>query len=76
MSSDELELAKEGVKEAVKQTLAPVQDVVRQVSGSAATEVGLMLGDAVRMWRLKRAVKYLEDVKEIASKAGLRGPLR
>jgi hypothetical protein len=72
MSSDELELAKEGVKEAVKQTLAPVQDIVRQVSGPAATEVDLMLGDAVRMWRLKRAVKYLEDVKEIASKAGLR----
>jgi hypothetical protein len=56
----------------VKQTLAPVQEIVREVSGPAATEVGLMFGDAVRVWRLKRAVRYLEDVREIASKAGLR----
>ena|ERR1051326_3125766 len=71
MCSDELELAKEGVKEAVKQTLAPVQEIMRQLSGPAATEVGLMLGDAMRVWRLKRAVKYLEDVREVVSKANL-----
>jgi hypothetical protein len=71
MTTDDLELAKEVAKEAVKQTLAPVQEIVRELSGPAATEVGLMLGDFVRVWRLKRAVKYLEDVKEVASKAGL-----
>jgi hypothetical protein len=72
MTSDELELAKEVAKEAVKQTLAPVQEIVHELSGPAATEVGLMFGDTLRVWRLKRAVRYLQDVKEIASKAGLR----
>jgi hypothetical protein len=72
MTPDDLELTKEVAKEAVKQTLAPVQEIVREVSGPAATEVGLMLGDSLRAWRLKRAVKYLEDVKQVASKAGLR----
>jgi hypothetical protein len=72
MTPDDLEIAKEMSTELVKQTLAPVQEIVREVSGPAATEVGLMFGDAVRVWRLKRAVRYLEDVREIASKAGLR----
>jgi Abortive infection alpha len=72
MTPDDLEIAKEMSTELVKQTLAPVQEIVRKVSGPAATEVGLMFGDAVRVWRLKRAVRYLEDVREVASKAGLR----
>lgn len=72
MTPDELELAKEGIKEAVKQTLAPVQDIVRQVSGPAATEVGLMLGDYLRFWRIKFAVGFLEKVGQVATKAGLK----
>ena len=71
MTPDELELAKEGLKESVKQTLAPVQDIVRQLSGPAATEVGLILGDHFRVWRLKRAVRLMEDVKQVASDVGL-----
>jgi hypothetical protein len=62
-----LELAKEGVKE----LLAPVTDILRQLLGSAATEVGLSFGDSARVWRLKRAVKLLEKVRRIADEAGL-----
>jgi hypothetical protein len=72
MNSDDLEIAKEMSEELVKQTLAPVQEIVREVSGPAATEVGLMLGDTLRVWRLKRAVRYLQDVRRVASEAGLR----
>jgi hypothetical protein len=72
MSSDDLEIAKEISKELVKQALAPVQEIVRKLSGPAATEVGLMFGDTLRVWRLKRAVRYLQDVEQVASKAGLR----
>jgi hypothetical protein len=72
MTPDDLEIAKEMSKELVKQTLAPVQEIVRELSGPAATEVGLMFGDTLRVWRLKRAVRYLQDVKEVALKAGLR----
>jgi len=31
-----------------------------------------MFGDALRVWRLKRAVRYLQDVEQVASRAGLR----
>ena len=71
MTSEDLEIAKEMSKEFVRQALAPVQEIVRELSGPAATEVGLMFGDALRVWRLKRAVRYLEDVEEVVSKAGL-----
>jgi hypothetical protein len=37
MNSDDLELAKEGVKEIVKQTLAPVQEIVRELYGLLST---------------------------------------
>ena len=72
MTSDDLEIPKEMSKELVKQALAPVQEIVRELSGPAATEVGLMFGDALRVWRLKRAVRYLQDVEQVASRAGLR----
>jgi hypothetical protein len=42
---DDLELA----KEAVNQTLAPVQEIVREVCDPAPTEVGLMFGDSFRV---------------------------
>src|SRR5450759_752489 len=71
MTPDELELAKEAVRESVKQTLAPVQEIVCELSGPAAREVGLILGDYLRVWRLKRTVRLLEDVKQVASDAGL-----
>jgi hypothetical protein len=62
-----LELA----KEAVKDLLAPVTDVMNKLFGPAATEIGLSWGEAFRVWRLKRTVRLLEDVKQIASDAGL-----
>ena len=71
MTPDEMELAKEGLKESAKQMFAPVQDIVRQVSGPAATEVGLILGDYFRVWRLRNAVRLLEDVKQVVSDAGM-----
>jgi hypothetical protein len=62
-----LELAKEGVKD----LLAPVTDILRDLLGPASKEIGLGLGDSFRVWRLRRTVRLLEDVKQIASKAGL-----
>jgi len=63
-----LELA----KEAVKDILAPVTDVVNQLLGPAATEIGLSLGESVRVWRLKRTVRLFQELREIADDAGLR----
>ena len=63
--------ALEVVKEAVKNLLAPVTDVMNKLFGPAATEIGLSWGEAFRVWRLKRTVRLLEEVKQIASDAGL-----
>jgi hypothetical protein len=65
MTSEEYAL--ELGKEAVKQAFQPVQEIVTQVAGPAATEVGLMWGDALRAWRLKRAVRLWHDVRQFAS---------
>jgi hypothetical protein len=67
MTSDELELTKEAVKESVKQAFAPVQDIVTRLLGPAATQVGLTLEDFFRVVRFKNAVRLLEDVKQFAA---------
>lgn len=61
------EQALEISKEVVKQFLEPVQEIVRRIAGPAATEVGLMWGDAVRAWRAKRAVRLFDDVMRVMS---------
>jgi Abortive infection alpha len=71
MTPDEMELAKEGLKESVKQTFAPVQDIMLKVSGPAATEIGLMLGDYFRVWRLKRMARLWADVQRVVLDTGL-----
>jgi hypothetical protein len=65
------EQALELAKEAVKQAFQPLQEIVRRVAGPAATEVGLMWGDALRAWRAKRAVRLFNDVMKVMSAAHL-----
>jgi Abortive infection alpha len=60
-----MELAKEGVK----QLFAPVQDLMQRLLGPAATEVGLSFADSARVWRFKRAVRLLEEVKKMTEAA-------
>lgn len=61
------EQALEISKEVVKQCFEPMQEIVRRIAGPAATEVGLMWGDAVRAWRAKRAVRLFDDVMRAMS---------
>ena len=61
------EQALEISKEVVKQFFEPVQEIVRRIAGPAATEVGLMWGDALRAWRAKRAVRLFDDVMKAMS---------
>lgn len=65
---DGIELAKEGVKN----LLAPVADTIRDLLGPSAKEIGLGWGDSFRVWRLKRVVRLLEDLKQVASRTGLK----
>lgn len=58
-------------KEMIKQTFAPVQEIILRVAGSAATEIGLMAGDSLRAWRFKRASRLFYDLKQFGSEAHL-----
>lgn len=72
MTDDELQLAKEGLKESIKQSLAPFQDLLRQLFGPSATEVGLAWGDSTRLWRVKRLVRCLDEFQQFKMKRGLK----
>ena len=66
------EQALELAKEAVRKTLEPVTDTLKALLGPAAEEIGLAWGDSFRVWRLKRIVRLLDEVKHVASNAGLK----
>lgn len=69
--NDELEITKEGVKESIKQTLAPFQELLRQLLGPAATEVGLAWRDSMQLWRLKRLVRIADEFKKFVTEKRL-----
>jgi Abortive infection alpha len=70
-TTPEEEQAMELAKEGVKNLLEPVKDLVQRLLGPAATEIGLGWGDSARVWRLKRIVRLLEEVRRVFSDAGL-----
>jgi hypothetical protein len=65
------EQATELAKAAVKEIFAPVQDLFQKLLGPAANEVGLSLADSARVWRLRRAIRLLEQVKAMVTAAGI-----
>jgi Abortive infection alpha len=68
---NELELAKEAVNAGIAQSLAPFQDLLRQLLGPAATEVGLAWGASMRLWRLKRLVRVFDEFQKFITEKGL-----
>lgn len=58
-------------KEFIKQTLAPVQEIVLRIAGGAASEIGLMARDSLRAWRFKNAIRLFHDVQQFASESHL-----
>ena len=59
----------EVAKEAVKQLFAPYQDLMQRLLGPAATEVGMSFADSARVWRFKRAIRLLQEVKKLSEAA-------
>jgi hypothetical protein len=64
--SEEYDLAKAGFDAA----LAPMAGLIDKIAGPAAEEIGLMLRDSVRVYRLKRQVRLLQKTQEILDKLG------
>ncbi|SRR6266496_1851448 len=53
------------IKEGIAQLFRPYQELLQQLLGPAATEVGGSFGDSLKVWRLKRQIQLLEKVKKI-----------
>jgi hypothetical protein len=50
--------------------LRPRQRLLDQLIGPAATEVGLSLSDSVKVWRFKRQLRLLQEVKRLVEDSG------
>jgi Abortive infection alpha len=66
VTDDEKQLIKTGA-DAV---LAPVRDVISQIAGPFATEIGGLFGDRVRVLRFGLALKLFQKVKCLAAEGG------
>lgn len=58
------------IKTGVEQLFAPLQRLLDQLLGPAATEVGLTLGDSVRMWRVKRGFRFAKEFQRLIEESG------
>ncbi|MDD5140460.1 MAG: Abi-alpha family protein [Verrucomicrobiales bacterium] len=54
-----------------KQASKEIVAFLSKLAGPAATEVGLLLQDEVRLWRLKNQVRILGKAQQILNEAGL-----
>jgi hypothetical protein len=53
------------IKTGIEQMFVPLHQLLDKLLGPAATEVGLSLSDSVKVWRLKRQVRLLQEVKRL-----------
>jgi hypothetical protein len=60
------------IKTGIEQVFAPVQKLIDQLIGPAATEVGLSYGDQAKVWRLKRQLRMMKEVQRLIDESGLK----
>jgi hypothetical protein len=58
------------IKTGIERMAAPLQRLVDQLVGPAASEVGLALGDSVKVWRFKRQLRLLQEVNRLIERSG------
>ena len=58
------------IKTGIEQVFLPLQQLVDKLLGPAATEIGLSLGDSVKVWRFKRQNRLLQEVKRLIEQTG------
>jgi hypothetical protein len=58
------------IKTGIEQLFAPVQDLLGRLIGPAADEVGKGLADSAKVWRLKRQLRLLQEVKRMIDQSG------
>jgi hypothetical protein len=58
------------IQTGIEQMLLPLQKLVDKLLGPAATEVGLSLSDSLKVWRFKRQIRLLQEVKRLLDQSG------
>jgi len=58
------------IKTGIEQIFVPLHQLLDKLLGPAATEVGLSLGDSVKVWRFKRHIRLLQEVQRLVEEAG------
>ena len=58
------------IKTGIEQLFVPLHELLDKLLGPAATEVGLTLGDSVKVWRFKRQLRLLQEVKRLIEHSG------
>ena len=64
--TDEDSLLKSGIESVMK----PISDLIDEIAGPAAEELGLTLQDSVRVYRAKRELRLFQKTKEILDHFG------
>jgi hypothetical protein len=59
------------IKATVEAALAPFTDLMRQIGGPAAQELGLAWQDSLKVWRFKRRIRLLEKLQQYISEKGI-----
>lgn len=57
------------IKTGVEQLLVPLHKLLDQLLGPAATAVGLSFGDQAEVWRVKRKLRFLKEIKRLLDEA-------
>lgn len=53
------------IKAGIEQLMRPIQELLDKLLGPAATAVGDSLGDSAKVWRFKRQLRLLNEVKRM-----------
>jgi hypothetical protein len=71
LGPQEQEMISTAVEGAVKGALAPVHDIVRDLAGPSASEIGATWSMQLRFWKIRRAARLAERVREYLEPIGI-----
>ena len=71
LAPDAHDVVTTAVEGAIKGALAPLHDVLRDLAGPAAVEIGESFGERFRLWRISNSVKYLTKLQRRLEPIGI-----
>ncbi|HLG54517.1 MAG TPA: hypothetical protein VI485_04245 [Vicinamibacterales bacterium] len=71
LNPDEQEFINDAIESTVKGALAPIHDVVRELAGESASEIGSVWAMQLRFWKVKRAARLAEKLRAYLEPIGI-----